>query len=330
MNASARNLITDVPGVRIGNAHDVGLRSGVTVLLVDKPAPAAADLRGGGPGTRETRALDEGGLAPAIHALVFSGGSAFGLDAATGVQSYLRAAGIGFAVGPVSVPIVPQAILFDLLNGGDKEWGKRPPYQDLAYTACEAAAEDFALGSAGAGYGATTQNLKGGLGSASAIHNGITLGALAAVNAAGSATISSSRHFWAAPCEMGDEFGGHGWPTALPDDALSPRLKGAAGENTTLCVIATDAALDRSALKRLAIMAQTGLARAIYPVNTPLDGDIVFALSCGDKPIDPVHGLAELGAIAANSVTRAIARAVYEATVFETPPSPSAYRDAFS
>ncbi|MFQ5625506.1 MAG: P1 family peptidase, partial [Methyloligellaceae bacterium] len=269
MTAPGRNnLITDIDGLRIGNAHDDKLRSGVTVLLCEQPLSAAVDVRGGGTGTRETSALEMEGLVQQIHALVLSGGSAFGLDAATGVQSYLRGKGQGFAVGDVCVPIVPQAILFDLLNDGDKAWGKRPPYQDLAFAACENAAADFALGSVGAGYGATTYNLKGGLGSASQVTaSGITIGALAAVNAAGSATIASTRHFWAAPCECGSEFGGYGSPVKTPPEALTPVFKGGPAESTTLAIVATDADLDRPMLKRLAIMAQTGLARAIYPVH---------------------------------------------------------------
>ena len=325
-----RNLITDVAGLRVGNAHDDILRSGVTVVLLDRPAVAAVDVRGGGPGTRETRALGADGVVPEIHALVLSGGSAFGLDAATGVQSYLREQGVGFAVGPVRVPIVPQAILFDLLNGGDKDWRKRPPYQIIARDACEAASDEFALGSAGAGYGATTDRLKGGLGSASAQMGGITLGALAAVNAAGNATIGDTPHFWGAPYEIAREFGGRGWPEVFSPESLEPRLKGLPGENTTLCVIATDAGLDRPMLKRLAIMAQAGLARAIYPVNTPLDGDIVFAVSCGNQALsDPAGDLAQLGALAANTLTRAIARAVFEATAFGEASPPPTYRILF-
>ena len=331
MTPGRKNLITDVAGLTVGNAHDERLCSGVTVLLMETPAAAAADVRGGGPGTRETRALDEAGVAPAIHALVLSGGSAFGLDAATGVQSFLREHGIGFPVGPVSVPIVPQAILFDLLNGGDKAWGRHPPYRDLAYSACEGAGDDVPLGSIGAGFGATTERLKGGLGSASAVLDGVTVGALAAVNAAGNATIGASPHFWAAPFEVGNEFGGRGWPEPLPADALEPRLKGGVGENTTLCVVATDAALNHGSLKRLAIMAQAGLARAVYPINTPLDGDIVFALSSGEKPLsDQVRGLALLGALAADTLSRAIARAVYEASPFDKGSGPPAYRELFA
>lgn len=318
----AKNLITDVAGLSVGNAHDEKLRSGVTVLLCEKPMTAAMDIRGGGTGTRETSTLNMEGVVRQVHALVLSGGSAFGLDAATGVQSFLRKKGQGFMVGDACVPIVPQAILFDLLNGGDKNWGTRPPYQDLGFAACETAAADFALGTAGAGFGATTFNLKGGLGSASVLTpGGITIGALAAVNAAGSVTVGDTVHFWAGPFEIGAEFGDRGSPTTTPPGALAPRFKGSAGESTTLVIVATDAALDRPMLKRLAIMAQTGLARAIYPVHTPLDGDIVFAVSTGERPVaDPVSTLAELGAHVANATARSIARAVYEARALSDEP----------
>jgi L-aminopeptidase/D-esterase-like protein len=316
------NLITDVAGISVGNAHDEKLCSGVSVVLCDTPMTAAVDVRGGGTGTRDTRALDPEGLVQQIHGIVLSGGSAFGLDAATGVQSYLREKNIGFAVGDARVPIVPQAILFDLLNGGDKEWGRRPPYQDMGFAACENAGADFVLGTAGAGYGATTLNLKGGLGSASfKTDSGITIGALAAVNAAGSLTMGDTPHFWAAPFELDGEFGGHGMPAQSPAGTLKPEFKSRPGENTTLVIVATDAEMDRAMLKRFAIMAQTGLARAIYPVHTPLDGDIVFAVSTNKMPLpDPVQGLAELGAHAANVTARAIARAVYEARPFGTGP----------
>lgn len=327
------NLITDISGLTIGNAHDEALRSGVTVLLGDAPMTTAVDIRGGGTGTRETSALDPEGTVQEIHALVLSGGSAFGLDAATGVQSFLRQKNIGFPVGEARVPIVPQAILFDLLNGGNKDWGTHSPYRNMAYASCENADAAFSLGTQGAGYGAATQNLKGGLGSASLqLENGITIGALAAVNAAGSVTAGHSRHFWAAPFEIGNEFGGHGFAETPGPEAVTPRMKGQPGENTTLAIIATDAGLDRPALKRLAIMAQTGLSRAIFPAHTPLDGDIVFAVSTGKHTSPyPIEELAELGAYAANTLARAIARGVYEARSFNSAPSglPS-YQEKFS
>ena len=320
MHPGPRNLITDVPGLRVGQAHCDRLRSGVTVILPNGPARGAADIRGGGPGTRETEAMADWGAVNEIHAIVLSGGSAFGLDAATGVQSLLRERGVGFAVGPARVPIVPQAILFDLANGGDKEWGRHPPYRDMAYDAAAAASHDVALGTAGAGFGATValsggRRMMGGLGSASSVtEGGFTIGALVAVNAAGAVTVGDSAHFWAAPFEEGAEFGGLGFPPVLPPSARQVILKGAPGQNTTLAVIATDAALAKADLKRLAMMAQSGMSRAINPVHSPMDGDIVFAISVGDRRLEngPL-GLAVLGAVAADTLARAIARGVYEA-----------------
>lgn len=322
IKTGSRNLITDVPGLKVGQADDAVLRSGVTVLLPDTPMKAAIDIRGGGPGTRDTSTLAPENLVQEIHGLVLAGGSAFGLDAATGAQAFLRAKGIGYPIGSEHVPIVPQAILFDLLNGGNKDWGRRPPYQDLAYQACEAASQDFALGTVGAGYGATAGRLKGGLGSASLIlPNGATIGALVAVNSAGDATVGESNHFLASPLELGTEFGGLGLPHPWPPEANEPRIHAGLGENTTLAIVATDAVLEKNQLMRVAIMAQTGLARAIYPVHTPLDGDVVFAVSTGRAPApDPVAGIMEIGVYAANTLARAVARGVYEATAFEGEP----------
>jgi D-aminopeptidase len=337
MRPGPRNLITDVPGLTVGQADDAKLRSGVTVILPHGSARAAADLRGGGPGTRETETLAEGGLVNELHALVLSGGSAFGLDAATGVQSFLRETGIGFAVGPVRVPIVPQAILFDLLNGGDKNWGLHPPYRDMAYEAAQRAAADFALGTAGAGFGATVAwkqpgtRMMGGLGSASLVRaDGTVVGALAVANAAGSVTIGDAPHFWAAPLEIGHEFGGLGWPPDGTGMEQSLIFKGGPVQSTTLGVIATDAALTKAELKRLAVMAQTGLARAIVPVHTPIDGDIVFALSVGERKLsNPVFDLTELGAMAASALARAVARGVYEAGGIPGAADVPAYREAY-
>lgn len=334
MTASTpRNLITDVPGLRVGNAQDEHLRSGVTVLIPDERATAVIDVRGGGTGTRDTHALEYEGAVDEMHTLVLSGGSAFGLDAATGAQSFLRERGVGFQVGDVRVPIVPQAILFDMLNGGDKNWGKIPPYQTLAYAACEAASHDFALGTAGAGYGATTASLKGGLGSASAVtRDGHTVGALVAVNAVGTVTVGESPHFWAAPFERNNEFGGLGAMEKPPPEAFDPKLKpGPPGQATTLAIIATDAAMDQLKLKRVAIMAHAGMARAIYPAHTPLDGDIVFALSTAKVPgPDDPHTLTRIGAAAADVLARAIARAVYEADSFSGEPKGlPTYREKF-
>ncbi|RVD38592.1 peptidase T4, partial [Mesorhizobium sp. M8A.F.Ca.ET.023.02.2.1] len=221
-----RNLISDVAGLRVGNASDARLKSGVTTVLCDEPAVAGVQILGGAPGTRETDLLEPHNSVETIHAVVLSGGSAFGLDAASGVQAALRERGIGLEVGGFRVPIVPAAILFDLRNGGDKDWGRYPPYRDLGYESVQAAAADFLLGTAGAGTGALTSGLKGGLGSASTLlDNGITIGARAAVNPPGSVPVGRTRHFWAAPFEIGDEFGGLGYPSPMPEDAKRILLK---------------------------------------------------------------------------------------------------------
>lgn len=318
-----RNLITDVAGLRVGNASDARLKSGVTTVLCDEPAVAGVQVLGGAPGTRETDLLEPHNSIEAIHAVVLSGGSAFGLDAASGVQAALREKGIGVEVGGFRVPIVPAAILFDLRNGGDKDWGRYPPYRDLGYEAAQAGAIDFALGTAGAGTGALSSGLKGGLGSASTmLDSGVTIGALAAVNPTGSVTVARTRHFWAAPFEIGDEFGGLGYPSPMPEDAKRILLKyrdkhfmGQAGGNTTIAVIATDAVLTKAAAKRLAISAHDGFVRAIWPVHTPADGDLVFALATGRSGIELTADAAiDLYAAAGATMARAISRGVFAAT----------------
>jgi D-aminopeptidase len=327
-----RNLITDVPGVRVGHAEDTRLASGVTVIVFDEPVVASIDVRGGGPGTRETDLLDPAMTVERVDALALSGGSAFGLEAGAGVQALLRERGRGFKVRTARVPIVPGAIIFDLLAGGDKNWGRFPPYRELGYGAAASAALQFTLGSVGAGLGATTADLKGGLGSASATTgDGLTVGALAVVNAAGSAVIGGGPWFWAAPCEREAEFGGRGLPATLPINALEPRFKGRQVESTTLVVVATDAVLNKPQANRIAVMAQTGLARALYPIHTPLDGDVVFAASTGRRTLaDPLLGLAELGTLAANVVARAVARAVYEAVPLPFPGALPSWRDRYA
>jgi len=291
----------------------------------------AVDVRGGGPGTRETDLLDPARTVEAVDAIVLSGGSAFGLDAASGVQAYLRDIGRGYAVGTVRVPLVPGAILFDLLNGGDKNWGRYPPYRELAYAAAARAGLDFALGSVGAGAGATTVNFKGGIGSASAVTGaGFVVGALAAVNSAGSVVIDDGPWFWAAPYEQNGEFGGHGFPPTMPAKALAGRTKGTLGQSTTLVVVATDAKLTKGQAKHLAVMAQDGLARSVHPVHTPLDGDIVFAAATGQRPLGNAHfDLAMIGTASAQVVARAIARGVFEADSPNVSPSPPGYKQKF-
>jgi L-aminopeptidase/D-esterase-like protein len=319
-----RNLITDVDGLLVGNAEDERLRSGVSVVLGERPFVASVDVRGGAPGTRETDLLDPSCRVDQVDAICLSGGSAYGLSSADGVMRWLRERGRGLAVGGVVVPIVPTAILFDLLNGGDKDWDW-PPYRDLAYRATGAAARNFALGNSGAGLGAKAGELKGGLGSASTVDtaSGLQVGALVAVNARGHTTMADMPQFWAWALEQDGEFGGlpppergvglemsYGRATSPADIARSdPRA------NTTIAVVATNARIDKAAAQRLAMMAQDGLAHAIRPVHTPHDGDTVFAVATGMHAIstDP-FALGELGTLAADCLARAVARGVYHAT----------------
>ncbi|MDO9385058.1 MAG: P1 family peptidase [Hyphomicrobiaceae bacterium] len=329
-----KNLLTDIAGVRVGHADDRRLASGVTAVIFDTPAVAAIDIRGGGPGIREGAVLDLENTVEQIHGIALAGGSAFGLDAGGGVQAWLAEHGRGFAIGDALIPIVPGAICFDLLNGGDKAWGRFAPYRDLGYAAAAAASADFALGSVGAGLGATTANFKGGIGSASAATaGGVQVAALAVVNAVGSVTVGDGPWFWAAPFETGGELGGRGLPPSFTSDMLRMRIKGGTSatsiENTTLALIVTDAALTKPQARRLAMMAQTGFARAIYPVHAPLDGDVVFAAATGEKPVDPLAGLTELGMVAANVMARAIARGVHEATGLPFPGALPAWKDRF-
>lgn len=327
------NRITDVAGLRVGNAVDPEVRTGVTVLLCDRPVTASVDVRGGAPGTRDTDLLDPERTVESIEAIVLSGGSAFGLDASSGAQAFLREQGRGFSIGGVTVPVVPAAILFDLLNGGDKDWGRYPPYRELAYNAASEAAHDFETGSAGAGYGATTATLRGGLGTASArLDSGAMVGALVAVNAVGSATLADTPHFWAAPFEEAGEFGGLGLPHPLPDNARSLPIKGGdPGQNTTIGIVATDATLTKAECRRIAVAAHDGLARAIWPCHTALDGDTVFAISTNSEP-SPADFVerAALEAASAAVIARAVAVAVYRAASSAGLAGlPPAWRDRF-
>jgi L-aminopeptidase/D-esterase-like protein len=309
-----RNSLADIAGLMVGNAEDHAARTGVTVVLADPPALAAVDVRGGAPGTINTAGLALGGLIREVHGIVLSGGSIFGLEAATGLTAWLAARGRGFSGwGPV-IPLVTGAILFDLVNGGDKAWGEEPPYRRLAREAAEAAGPDFALGNAGAGLGAVAGPLKGGLGTASAFDpaTGITLAALAAVNPVGSVTMPGSPTLWAWHLEQNTEFGGQPPPAAATGHVFE--TKRGIGQATTIGVIATDAHLDRENLLRLAVMAQDGYAYAVRPIHSPFDGDTVFALSTGAaSPPSRADLLVRLGAIAADVMARAVMRGVYEA-----------------
>ena len=320
MTPGPRNLLTDVPGLLVGQAKDARIKTGVTVVTGPDRFTAAVHVMGGAPGTRETDLLRPGTLVDQVDALVLSGGSAFGLDAASGVVAGLRAAGRGFEVPGHNIPIVPAAILYDLANGGDKDWDDSP-YPALGRAALNAAEEDFALGSAGAGTGATTAGLKGGLGSASAVlGNGTTVAALVAVNAIGGVADPDTGQFWAAPFEVGTEFGGLGTsPRAIAISKFDPQP----GQATTIAVVATDVALDPAQAQALAMAAQDGMARAIQPSHTQFDGDLVFAASTGRRPLSRPEDMIGLSHAAACCLSRAIARGVYHASPAPGDPAPT-------
>jgi D-aminopeptidase len=324
-----KNLITDLDGVLVGAAEDERIASGVSVVLFEEPAVASISIHGGAPAVRDGALLEPDMTVQAVDALVLSGGSAFGLDAPGGVQARLVEIGRGYPVREFRVPIVPGASLFDLANGGDKNWGRRAPYWELGYAAASACGKTFALGTAGAGYGATTSDLKGGLGSTSIVSSrGFLVGALVAVNSVGRATYGSGPHFWAAPFERGEEFGGLGASPASPADALAMRLKNEAPSNTTIGVVVTDAPFSKAQMKRLAVMAQDGYAAALRPAHAPTDGDVVFAATTARSRTGPdLRDLTEIGMLAADCLARAIARGVYEATPLSNPAAPPSWRD---
>ena len=331
-NQFANLQFASMPGLLVGHATDLALGSGVTAIVFEQPCVASVCVLGGAPGGRDTAMLDPGSSIERIDAVVLSGGSAFGLDAAGGVQAALRAAGRGGVFAGQRVPLVAQAILFDLANGADKDWGVFAPYRELGNAAALAAGRSFALGTVGAGAGAATASCKGGIGAASAATpHGHAVAALAAVNAMGSATIGGGPHFWAAPFECHGEFGGLGWPAAFTAADLAYRIKHRAETpSTTIGVIATDAALTKGQAHRLAIMAHDGLARAVLPAHAPMDGDTIFAVSTGARPMThPIAELTELGHLATQVFARAVARGVYEATALPHPGAQPAWRDLF-
>lgn len=314
------NLITDVAGILVGNAADLRVQTGVTVIRAPDRAVAAVAVAGGGPGTRETDALAADTLVDAVDAVVLSGGSVYGLAAADGVAAVLGAAGVGYRLreGAVPSPIVPAAILHDLANGGEKSWGETPPYRDLGMTALRGASASFDLGRAGAGFGAMAGQARGGLGSASIVtEDGATVGAIAAVNSFGSPFMPNSDAFWAWSYEQAGEFGGARPPAGYTLDAEdwgAAKAPPSAGRtNTTIACIATDVALSQAEAQRVAKMALAGMARAIRPVFAPFDGDVVFCLSTAKREIVQARPMliARLGELAASTLARAIARGVW-------------------
>ncbi|MEP5761594.1 MAG: P1 family peptidase [Litoreibacter sp.] len=314
LRSGPRNLITDIAGLSVGNAHDNSVKTGATVLTADSPFTASVHIMGGAPGTRETDLLAPDKTVAEVDALVLSGGSAFGLDAASGVMDGLRSAGRGFQVGTHLVPIVPGAIIFDLANGGDKNWPQNP-YRALGEEAYRSASTRFEIGTAGAGFGATTAALKAGLGSASVIvPSGHIVGALVVANPVGCVTMGDSPHFWAHSQEMNAEYGSAG-PNPQFNPCDIPRTKLDARSATTIAIVATDAVLDKAGCARLATAAHDGIARATWPAHTPHDGDLIFAAATGEKTLTDTNvDTMLLGHAAAICIARAIARAVYEAT----------------
>ena len=354
-----RNLITDVAGLAVGNAEAMTLGTGVTVAVFEEPAVASIAIHGGAPGVRDTALLEPGATVERVDALVLSGGSAFGLDTCGGVMAHLSGIGRGFEVRvrvsdppglipgkdgmvvsdperltpAIRVPIVPGAVIFDLAAGGAAHDPNLAPWWELGRRAAAAASSGFKLGTVGAGTGATTANVKGGLGSASAkTADGFTVGALVAVNAFGSVLIGDGPHFWAATDEVGEEFGGRGWPAHIAEAARAPRLKGDPNPraNTTIAIVATDAVLSKAEARRVAVMAHDGMARAVRPAHAPLDGDVVFAAATGGSGRAPdLRQLTLIGHVAATTLARAIARGVYEATALPFPGAQAGYRDRF-
>jgi L-aminopeptidase/D-esterase-like protein len=321
-----RNLITDIAGLTVGHATSEHTRSGATTLLCGAGWAAAVDVRGGGPGTRETEALAPENLVGRAHAVVLAGGSVFGLAAADGVAALLSTQGVGLQLrsGSPAIPIVPCAVLHDLANGGDKNWGLSPPYRDLGLRAAGEAGTEFALGSVGAGRGAMAGLRKGGVGSASLdLHGGLMVGALVALNSVGSALMPDGKTYWAWGYELEGEFGGGGPPQQsmdlsdpAPDESRLLAIgRLTRGVNTTLAVIACSADLNTVECKRVAMMAQDGIARAVRPAHTPFDGDTIFALASGELPLEEnslrAAQVGRIGSAAADCLARAIARAVH-------------------
>lgn len=320
-----RNLITDVDGIKVGNAQNNSVKTGVTVILATEPSVATVLVAGGGPGTRETDLLKSGMMVDKVDAVVLSGGSAYGLASADGVVSALGALGRGFGLSKNSevpkTPIVPAAILYDLANGGDKNWGNLPPYFALGQEAVNNVSTGFELGATGAAIGAKAGNKIGGLGSASTVSSdGITVGAVAAVNSFGSVYMPNTDCFWASPYELNEEFGGKHPPNNYnvdSEDWGSAKTNPSTRENTTIACVATDVILTRNQTERIAQMAIAGFARAIRPVFAPFDGDALFVISTGKIPLPAPedYAITRIGEIAASTLCRSIAKGVWKANL---------------
>lgn len=321
----ARNLITDVPGVLVGTAGEENAKTGVTVVLCADSIAGAVDVRGGGPGTRDTDVLAADGLVGRAHAFVLTGGSALGLCAADAVSAALSASGVGLSLHPGAphIPIVPAAVIYDLSNGGDKS--KVPGiYRELGAAALRTASQDFAIGRNGAGLGARAGLKRGGQGSASLdLGGGVIVGALMVANPVGSVYMPDDKTFWAWPFEIDGEFGGvrpgkdvHARAPFPDSGRLRMADKARLGANTTIGVVAVSARVSPAECKRLAMMAQDGIARAVRPAHTPFDGDLIFCAATGrvDLPDADRHlAIAAMGSALADCVARAIARGVHAA-----------------
>lgn len=309
-----RDAITDIPGIRVGHWTNRRAATGCTVILCPPNTVGGVDVRGAAPGTRETDLLRPGNLVEHVHAIVLSGGSAFGLEAATGVMRYLSERGVGFPMGELHVPIVPSAILFDLAVGKpswpDAEAGRR--------AAARASGGRVEQGSVGAGTGATVakmggpgRNWKGGLGTASELlDTGVIVAAIAAVNAVGSIRDPRTGEVVAAPR---DDRGGMSDMDALLRTGRGRRRTEEAGRNTTLAVVATNARLTKTQVNRMATVAHDGFARTIWPVHTRTDGDVIFALATGSLEIADDE-VGPLEAMATRAVERAVLAGVRSAT----------------
>ncbi|MDN5859766.1 MAG: P1 family peptidase [Pseudonocardia sp.] len=305
MRSGPRNALTDVAGLRVGHADVAHGLSGTTVVLAPEGgAVAGADVRGAAPGTRETDLLRPENMVQRVHAIVLSGGSAYGLAAATGVMAALEDAGIGLPTPGGIVPIVPAAVVFDLGRGGP---GGARPGPETGAAAVAAASDRVGTGCVGAGRGAVAGGLKGGIGTASAVlDGGVTVAALAVVNAAGSAVDPATGALLGARCGLPGEFPDGPVDVAALRAATAPALALVPGTATTLAVVATDAALDKAGCARLATMGHDGLARALTPVHTMLDGDAIFGLSTAARPAPDFAQLVALQAVAADVVARAV------------------------